>query len=54
MMLSWLAVEVERDDDGFHAVVIEIGTDCVLHVSNSFDSRAEAEAAARDWINRNE
>jgi hypothetical protein len=54
MMLDLLTIEVEPDDDGFHAVIIEIGTDAVLYVSNTFASPEDAERSARDWLRSNQ
>jgi hypothetical protein len=48
--LGLLAIEVERGEDGYHAVVIEIGTDAVLHVSDSYAAPEDAKRAARTWI----
>ncbi len=55
MLCSLLHIETDcTDDGGFAAFVIEIGTDCVLYVSDSYDSREQAEAAARLWIDHNQ
>ena len=48
-MFSPLAVEVEPDDDGYHALVTD-GTDAVVHVTNTYARREEAARAAWDWI----
>lgn len=45
-------MEVEPDEGGYHAVVIDLSDDAVLHVSNSFALPEQAENAARDWIDR--
>ena len=55
MICSLLHIESDRTDDGgFVAIVVEIGTDCVLHVTNDYDTRAAAESAAREWIELNQ
>ena len=55
MICPLLHIETDRtDDDGFVAFVVELGTDCVLHVGNSYDTREQAEAAAREWIEQNQ
>ena len=55
MICSLLHIETDRTDDGrFVAFVVEIGSDCVLHVSDSYDDRDRAAAAARAWIDRNQ
>ena len=53
-MLSQLYIEVEPDEYGHHAVVIDVSDDCVLHVTNTYATLEDAEAAARQWIERNE
>lgn len=54
-MIEQLFIEVTADDEaGFVAFAIDVGTDAVLHVSNSFKRPEEAEAAARVWIERNQ
>lgn len=44
------AIEIEQDECGFHAVVIDAADDAVLHVTNSHLAPEDAEADARRWI----
>lgn len=52
-MTTLLTIEVERDPDGYHAVVIDIGIDAVLYVTDSFPAEENAIGAARAWIDKN-
>ncbi len=52
-MLDKLACEIEEDDTGYHAAVIDVGDDSVLYVSDSFFRMEDAERAASEWIERN-
>jgi hypothetical protein len=50
-----LFLEIETEDDGaFHAVVIDVSDDNVLHVTNGYPTAEEAENAGRLWIKANE
>jgi hypothetical protein len=54
LLIDVIAIEVEQDDDdGYHAVVIDLADDAVLHVSNTFAAPEDAERAARRWIHEN-
>ncbi len=52
-MLTQLVIEPERDEDGYHAVVVDIGEDCILHVTDSYSGAGEAVRAAQTWIQQN-
>ncbi|MHB1425098.1 MAG: hypothetical protein ACYC3I_18155 [Gemmataceae bacterium] len=49
-----LVTEIEADDCGFHAAVIDVSDDTVLYVSNSCNRPEDAEKAAQDWIDKNQ
>jgi hypothetical protein len=49
-----LTIEIERDECGYHAVVIDLGDDAVLHVTDSFRSISAAVRAAQRWIEEND
>jgi hypothetical protein len=51
--LTLLAIEPEVDECGYHAAVIELGEDVVLHVTNSYPRIEDAVGAAQDWIEKN-
>jgi hypothetical protein len=53
-MPQLLTIELERDPDGFHSVVIDLGDDAVLHVSDSFQAIEDAVRAAQSWIEKNQ
>lgn len=48
-----LTIEVERDPDGWHSFVIDLGDDAVLYVSDSFKDISDAVKASQTWIERN-
>ena len=48
-----LTIEVERDEDGWHSVVIDLGDDAVLFVSDSYSNISAAVRAAQKWIEDN-
>jgi hypothetical protein len=53
-MLTQLAIEPEREDDGhYHAAIIDIPEDTVLHVTDSFARIEDAVRAAQTWIGEN-
>jgi hypothetical protein len=49
-MQDLLTIEPERDEAGYHAAVIDLGEDAVLHVTDSFAAVEEAIFAAQQWI----
>ncbi len=50
-MYDLLTIEPEREDDGhYHAAIIDIGEDAVLHVTDSFRTVEDAVKAAQEWI----
>lgn len=53
-MMNLLAIEVEADENGWHAVIIDLGDDAVLYVSNSYASTLAAMTAAQNWIEKNQ
>lgn len=53
MQLYQLAIEIEADECGYHAAVIDEGN-AVAHVTNSYPAPEDAERAARSWIARHE
>lgn len=52
-MSTLLTIEVEPDEGGYHAAVIDIGIDAVLHVTDSFRAALDAVKAAQTWIEKN-
>lgn len=48
-----LTIELEKDPDGYHAAVIDLGEDAVLHVTDSFRAVEDAVKAAQAWIQAN-
>jgi hypothetical protein len=48
-----LAIELERGDAGYHAVVIDIGDDSVLWVTDDYPTTSQAVQAAQGWMERN-
>ncbi len=48
-----LTIEVEKDPDGWHSVVIDLGDDAVLFVSDSFKDISDAVKASQAWIATN-
>ncbi len=53
-MLTQLVIEPERDEDGYHAAIIDIALDAVLYVTDSFKAIEDAIGAAQRWINDNQ
>jgi len=49
-MTNLLSIEVERDADGWHSVVIDLGDDAVLFVSDSFTDISDAVKASKHWM----
>lgn len=49
-----LFLEVEPDEDGYHAVVLDVSDDSVLHVGNTYPTAQDAERAGQLWIAENE
>jgi hypothetical protein len=47
-------IEIEQDQDGFHAVVSDLADGDVLFITDSFAGPAAALEAARAWLNRGE
>jgi hypothetical protein len=54
MLTQQLAVEPERDEDGYHAAIIDIALDAVLHVTDRFKAIEDAVRAAQRWIDQNQ
>ncbi len=52
-MTHLISIEIERDPDGYHGIVIDIGDDAVLHVTDSFPGVDHAVRAAQSWIETN-
>jgi len=48
-----IAVEIEPDECGHHAVLIDVSDDSVLHVTITYPTAEDAERAAREWIDKN-
>jgi len=53
-MSNLLTIEIEKDADGWHSVVIEIGDDSILFVSNSFTDISACVKAAQAWMEENQ
>lgn len=53
-MANLLVIEVERDEKGYHASVIDLSDDAVLHVTDSYANVSDAVKAAQVWIQENE
>jgi hypothetical protein len=54
MPVYQVAVEIEQDDESsWHAVIIDVSDDSVLHVTLSYPSIPGAEKAAQRWLARN-
>jgi hypothetical protein len=49
-----LFLEIEPDEGGFHAIVIDVSDDSVLHITNTYPTANDAERAGRLWIDVNE
>jgi hypothetical protein len=49
-----LVIEVDRDGDGYHASVIDLGDDAVLHVTDSYANVSDAVKAAQVWFQEND
>lgn len=47
-----LVIEIEQDECGYHAVLIDVADDAVLHVTNTYPAPTDAERAAQDWIDK--
>jgi hypothetical protein len=45
------AVELEADEDGYHAIVLD-ATDTVLHITDSYPTLEAAARAAWTWLDR--
>lgn len=45
-------IEIEQDEDGYHAIVIDAADDRVAHITNTYANPADAERSARDWLTR--
>ncbi len=48
-----LLIEVEPDEHGYHAYVVDLGIDAVLHVTDSFSTEENAIRAACAWVKKN-
>jgi hypothetical protein len=48
-----LLIELEEDETGWHALVLEAGADTVLWITDSYTIAEAAELEARAWIDRN-
>jgi hypothetical protein len=54
MLTQQLAIEPERDEDGYHAAIIDIALDAVLYVTDSFKAIEDAVQAVQRWIKENQ
>jgi hypothetical protein len=54
MLTQQLAIEPERDENGYHAAIIDIALDAVLYVTDSFRAIENAVQAAKRWIDQNQ
>jgi hypothetical protein len=54
MLAQQLAIELERDEDGYHAAIIDIALDAVLYVTDSFRAIEDAVQASQRWIDQNQ
>jgi len=46
------SIEVEQDDCGFHAVIIDVADDSVVRVTNTHPRPEDAYADARAWLEK--
>jgi hypothetical protein len=53
-MPNLLTIELEKDEGGWHSVVIDIGDDAILFVSDSFGDISDAVRASQTWIETND
>jgi len=53
-MADLLVIEVEREEDAYHASVIDLSDDAVLHVTSSFACVSDAVRAAKAWMEENQ
>lgn len=52
-MLYQLCIEVEQDENGYHAIIIDVADDSVLYVGNTHNTPEDAQREAERWIARN-
>jgi hypothetical protein len=52
-MSNLLTIELERDEHGYHAAVIDLGDDSILYVTDAFADVSDAVRAAQTWIEDN-
>jgi len=51
-MLYKLAIEIDLDDTGYFAVLVEPDGDTVLRVTDTYPTWDDAMRAAREWIDQ--
>jgi hypothetical protein len=49
-----LMIEPERDEDGYHAVVVSVAEDVAVYVTDTFRAVEDAVKAAQNWIALNQ
>ena len=52
-MSNTLMIEPERDENGYHAAIVDVSQGAVLHVTDSFPAVSDAVKVAQTWIQDN-